>query len=427
MRRRLAILLTPILVLALVIVGATHAASAATCPTPVGTANLPPEDPEPTVPIWCTTTPTLPQFTGAQDGFGGWIDQFDNTVSGLSPAHLNDGEIGYRAFEGIGGGGTTQSAHWEANGYFVADLNASAPVNGDDLSPNLAFHFQNRKLVIEGDVAVEAGFGTNGDLAWPEMAWSTLPVPHLGDANGVNDVLYLYGYFPGGTTAGCRLQGSRGLTCAEQADHVLSSTTHDQPPCFSDPPSRLFEISWFQQCGSTHSGLSVLAGAPSNAWRQCPVGTVDPCLDRFRLEWSQNGLVAYVNGIKFGEDSGWPAAQQFPEAIVNGSVPVYAHFGDFSDSIGNVYRFHWARIAVNPHNPDGSAMGPSASPTFGQVPPTPTPSPSSTPTATPTVTPRPTPSMTPTATPIPSPTVTPCSHPTPHAHPPKKPCKGTTG
>jgi hypothetical protein len=29
-----------------------------------------------------------------------------------------------------------------------------------------------------------------------------------------------------------------------------------------------------------------------------------------------------------------------------------------------VYRFHWERLAVNPHNPDGSLMGPSPSPTY---------------------------------------------------------------
>jgi hypothetical protein len=149
------------------------------------------------------------------------------------------------------------------------------------------------------------------------------------------------------------------------------------------------ELSGHQACGSVHSGFAVDFGAPSNAWRVCAAGTVDPCLDRFRLEWSKTGLVAYVNGIKFAEDSGWPAQAQLPDAVVNGSTPIYAHFadwGDFSDS--NVYRFHWGRIAANPHNADGSLMAPSASPTFGSQP---SPTPSPTPSASPTPTPAPTP------------------------------------
>jgi Fibronectin type III domain len=76
-------------------------------------------------------------------------------------------------------------------------------------------------------------------------------------------------------------------------------------------------------------------------------------------------MTLYVNGIKFGEDSGWPAYAQLPDAVVNGSTPIYAHFGEFGDfTDSNVYRFHWGRVAVNPHNSDGTPAGLSASPSF---------------------------------------------------------------
>lgn len=351
---------------------------------PLGTITTQPNDPEPTIPIWCLDSNSLvtPQATGALDGFGGWIDKFNNTISGAQPAHLNDGEIGYHTYENITG--SNQSQHWEANGYFVADMTKGGSENGTDLSPIQSFSFQNGKLILEADVAAsEPGFSdsNNGDVVWPEIDWSTIPTPH---ADSTNDGLYLYGYFRGGYSAGCRLQAHRSLTCSVQADHDLTSTTNDQAPCYSSSPARVMEISGFQSCGSVHAGFSVDFGAAANAWRVCSPGAVDACLDRFRLEWSQNGLVAYLNGIKFAEDSNWPAQALFPDTIVNGSTPIYAHFGEFGDfSSSDVYRFHWGRVAVNPHNPDGTIAGPSASPTFGSVIPTPTPSPTPTPAPTP--------------------------------------------
>lgn len=392
-------------------------AAAYTCGTaPVGLANLPPDDPEPTGPIWCTPPSATPQPTGAPDGFGGWIDQFNNTIVGTAPAHLNDGEAGYHTFEGIAaGGGTSRSQHWEANGYFQVDMDKGALDDGTSLSPARSFTFQNGKLVLEGDVAASVpGFSdsSGGDIVWPEVVWSTGCAPVGFSLTGcphgasLTDNLYLYGYFGGQTTAGCRLQAKRSLTCAVEADHTLSSVTGDQPPCWSVSPSRVMELSGFQYCGSTHSGFAVDFGSPSNAWRVCPAGTVDPCLDRFRFEWSQTGVVAYVNGIRFAEDSGWPVGSQLPAAIASGSVPVYAHFGEFGDfTDSNVYRFHWARIAVNPHNADGSPMAPSASATFGQVaaPPTATPVATSTPASTQTALPT----STATFTPIPAASSTP--------------------
>lgn len=362
---------------------------------PIGTNTV---EAEPAIPIWCVSGLVQPQQTGGPDNFGGWIDSFQNTIPGSTPAHLNTGEIGYQTFENISaGGGSTLSQHWEANGYFLADLRKGATDNGTDLSPAEAFSFQGGKLVLEGDVsAAYPGFADSngGDIVWPEIDWSTLPAPNT---DQLNDNLYLYGYFAGGWAGGCRLQGARSLTCSVQADHNLTSVTGDQAPCFSQTPARLMELSGFQQCGSTHSGFSVDFGAPSSAWRVCSFGNVDSCMDRFRFEWSKTGFQAWINGIKFAEDSGWPAQAQLPDSVVNGSTPIYAHFGEFGDfSDGKVYRFHWQRIAVNPHGPDGIPSAPSATCQFlgncaGLPAPSPTPSASPTPVPSPTPTPAPTP------------------------------------
>lgn len=384
-----------IAVLAVLAVGATATpaalltASAASCPVPIGVANTA-ADPEPTAPLWCVSDLDAAPTTGAQDDFGGWIDPFGETLS--APAHLNDGEAGYHVTD-VAAGGRGQAQHGiTQGGYFVGDLAKLTSDQGTDLSPAMPFHFQGGKLVIEADVAAGSfGFADSngGDVAWPEIDWSTSPTPSV---NGAPETLYGYGYFAGATSAGCRLQARHALTCAVEVDHPLSGINQDQAPCFPAAPSRVMELSGFEACGATHSGFSEDFGAPGGVFRSCPQNTVDPCLDRFRLEWSQAGFVAYVNGVKFAVDSGWDATHQLPAAVVNGSTPVYAHFFDFSDfADSSVIRVHWQRLAVNPHDAAGNPLPPSASPTFGQTPPSPTPTPSPSPTGTPTPTPAPTP------------------------------------
>lgn len=382
---------------------------AAGCSTPIGTANTA-TDPEPTVPIFCVNGLVNPQQTGSTDGFGGWIDQFNNTISGNQPAHLNDGEIGYHTVSIANGGGSSVSQHWEANGYFVGDVTKSTADQGIDLSPMQSTTFQNSKLVLEADVSAgQPGFKdvNGGDIFWPEVDWSTSPTP---TETAAPETLYGYGYFANNWSGGCRLQARHALTCAledSQADRPLAGETQDKAPCFPAGSNRVMELSGFEACGSTHSGFSEDFGAPTGAFRSCSDGAVDPCMDRFRFEWSQAGLVVYINGIKFAEDSGWDANHQIPAAIVNGSTPVWAHFFDFGDSNdGNVYRVHWSRVAVNPHNPDGSPMAPSASCQFlnNCSNPSPSPSPNPSPTPSPTPSPSPSPSTSPTPTPSASPT-----------------------
>jgi len=109
------------------------------------------------------------------------------------------------------------------------------------------------------------------------------------------------------------------------------------------------ELSFFQDCGSQHSG-GFPSGAAGEAWRQCvPDGFDMDCRDRFRLEVTQDSLTLYVNGVKYFEDANWPAAHQLPDSFVNGDVYVYQ--SNWQVRAGNrAYRYHWDHFAVNPSN-----------------------------------------------------------------------------
>jgi hypothetical protein len=362
--KRAAAILVTLLIPAVGMVVVLTSAQAYTCSTvPIGQAN-PSAEPEPMQPIWCAGGLATEPTTRTLDSFGGWTDTFQTNVQ---MGHLNNGDMGYRVFNSLTSGGTTdpgqvQSLHFVNNNHWMVDMSHNN--GGAAISPAQSFRFQNGKLVIEGDVAagIPGYFDSGGDIVWPEIMWSTAPAP----TGHVVDGLYLYGQFGGAWASGCRLNGERNMICSLESSATLSSTTNDTFPCFSVDPSRVFEISGFEQCGSTHYGGAVDFGAPKTAFRACLNNQMDMfCRDRFRLEWTQSGFTAYVNGILFFQDSGWPGYAQIPTSIVNGSTPIYAYFGewgDFSDS--NVYRFHWGRIAVNPHDSSGNLLGPSASPSY---------------------------------------------------------------
>jgi hypothetical protein len=121
------------------------------------------------------------------------------------------------------------------------------------------------------------------------------------------------------------------------------------------------EISFFEQCGSVHSG-----GVSEQHARECSSVAQQPdmmCRDRFRMELTASGLKYYVNGFLYFEDSNWPVSRQISASALAGDWYVYA--SDWQDFHPNpAYRFHWDHFAVNPHNPDGSFTAPSAAPSF---------------------------------------------------------------
>jgi hypothetical protein len=313
-------------------------------------------------PIWCfTLVPQGPptRVTGAND----WIDTFEGVTQ---MGQFKDGDLDYRVFDSVQNGGSARTLHFTNNNHWMDD-NAGGFLGGTMIRPNRSFRFENGKLVVEADVAagisgyMDAG---GGDVAWPEIDISTGPTPNNG---GTTDGLYAYGRFPGFDTFGCRIHAGQKFTCSYEAERGGANGL-DTSPCFEFAPDRLVEISGFENCGKVHFGGDPGFGAPGQYFRTCSSPSQIPdmmCRDRFRLELSQNGLVAYVNGQRYFEDSGWPARNQLPAAMVNGSTPVYVYLSDWEDTPNQpAYRFHWQRFAVNPHNANGTIVAPSAAPSF---------------------------------------------------------------
>lgn len=373
-------------------------------------------------PIWCQNLGKTATDTHTEPTANSWLDEFNHGASfssfGTTPSTFTSGltqgvasiDGGYRIFNSIDSSGFDQhkrrTQRWRHANHWMTDMTGGF-LGGTTMRPDKSFKFENGKLIVESDFAAgilcyENGCKADGGgIAWGELVISQAPQP----TGSVVDSLYSYGYFGGNWTIGCRLHPG-GPICAVQTPNGLlpGMPGTDTYPCFSASPNRSIEMSWFQQCGTTHDGgLRAAGGNYAKYFRQC--GAVDPdtnCRDRFRMEVSKNGLVLYVNGFKYFEDSGWPSLYQLPDSAVNGDW--YAYFADWTDNPEpNVtYRFHWDRIAVNP------STGPSAPADFcpdkpGSICPpgsstsTPitTPSPSKTPLPTPSPTSTPTVSSTP--------------------------------
>jgi hypothetical protein len=350
---------------------------------------------DPLMPAYCVPPPAAQpatRLTGAND----WVDDFG--VQGMSS--LNDGNMGYRVFDTLAG--TKITKHLVVGDHWIDDNDVQFG-GGAMLSPNRTFVGENGKLVVEGDAA--AGKQVYNGNQWVEFVISTSVRPDINPPDPPEQI-YAYGRFKGFPTFGCRFQDSGENTCAGFTGSTLPfPATADKPPCFSLDPDRLWELSFFQNCGDNFGGVH-FGGFPDPArsvYRSCaPTQDYDFCLDRFRIELTRSSLVIYVNGIRYFEDSGWDALHQLPAALFNG--PVYVYFADWSSTAPNpVYRFHWERLAINPHQANGSFAAPSASASYCPSQPQFTcqsgsPAPTSTPTPPTNRTPTPTPTS-PVATP----------------------------
>jgi hypothetical protein len=374
-------------------------AQSGNCPLPIGQpANA--DSGDPLVPVYCL--PDAPvhaptRVTGAND----WVDDFG--VDGM--ARLNDGDMGYRVFDAQGG--IAVSKHLIVGDHWIDD-NQLRYNGGAMMRPDRTFDFENGKLIIEGDAS--AGKQVYGGDQWIEFTVTTAPSPDRYTADAPEQG-YAYGRFHGFPTFGCRFQNGGENTCSGflgnstanyPANNLPFQPTGDRPPCFSLASDRLWELSYFQSCGSNFDGVHFggFSDPAHSVWRSCaPTQDYDPCLDRFRIELSKTGMVLYVNGIRYFEDSGWDAQHALPDSLVN--APVYVYYDDWGQGGGpGAVRFHWERLAVNAHGANGQFLPPSASPSFGsQLAPTPTAAPTRTATATPTRTPVPSATATPTPPP----------------------------
>ncbi len=275
----------------------------------------------PATPMFCTDlVPAPPTFV---EGENSWVDDFDH---GASMAELGEG---YVAFEGLQQ--VNRSATFRHKDHWMVDVNGPDEDGGGNnggsmIRPDRSFQFVDGKLVVEADVA--AGIVDYRGQVWPELVVTTSPEPAR--AEPYPDVLYAYGKFPDAETVGIRLQ-SDGTTIAA---------------LFGPDNNRTFELSYFQS-----EGARVFGGHPSSvsgAHRFCGATNPDTdCRDRFRWELTKDTQTLYINGVKYMQHAGLPAAKQLPEALVNGDVYVYfASWIHHTDA--ETVRFHWDRVAVNP-------------------------------------------------------------------------------
>ena len=294
---------------------------------------------EPLGSIWCFALTDPPART-AVIGANSWVDDF--TTDSLMHS-FEDRDLGYRVFDDAGQApGTSQ--HWINQNHWMVDMKEGF-TGGASIRPDRSFRFENGKIVVEGDFA--ASIPEYARDTWGEITITSAPAP----TGEIADKSYAYGQFGGHWAVGCRLTGDRRPVCAVEGPEPNSPPSRGG--CFAIPGKyRVLEISWFQNCGS-----STMGGHPSTspAWRRCVNDGPDMlCRDRFRMEVTKNSLTLYVNGVKYFEDAGWPAAHQLPDSFINGDVYVYQ--SNWQNRAGSrAYRYHWDHFAVNPpHGPEPS-------------------------------------------------------------------------
>jgi hypothetical protein len=324
---------------------------------PIGQAN-PSAEAEPMGPNWCFPLVQMPTTRVA--GANSWLDDF---ATNEAMGHLNNGEMGYRVYDQVSG---SKSQVFVNNNHWMPDVLVGKYGNVSSMiRPDTAFKFENGTLIVETDVA--AGIPEYSNGVWPEIDISTSPNPTYARRNAA----YGYDMFTGSWVLGCRLQGGdRFITC---------SMFNPQSQSDADA-GRLWEINWFRPA----PGGAVNGGGPfdkrtcngqgqcttlKNVFRLCQHNQMDMfCRDRFRLELTQHTLTVYVNGFEYMQAT-LPGNAAIPDAMLHGDN--YAYFTSFVSFVnnetlhgGDVVRFHWGRVAVNPTDGQGHSLPLSAAPSF---------------------------------------------------------------
>ncbi len=314
--------------------------SAPDCPlgqrVPLGQAN-PTTQAEPMGAVWCFDQGPAPEPTRVQ-GDNSWIDDF---TYGGDLRRFEDGDLGYRIYNQAGENPPEQATHWLNHNHWMVD-STGAFSGGSSMRPDQAFRFEDGKLVVEADVAA----------AVPEFDpshWVEITITDAAEPTSIVDGLYAYGQFGDDHSIGCRLQPSSVPVCAQYGS-VGSSPS---PGC-SQNGERILEISFFQQCGETTGGgewakdPTYPDATAADFMRACEPNQTDLyCRDRFRMEVSGDSLSLFVNGFKMFESKDWPEDKQLPSRFLDGDV--YVYFSSWSwRSEGELVRFHWDRLAVNP-------------------------------------------------------------------------------
>jgi hypothetical protein len=401
---------------------------------------------EPEFSIWCYQQPSpLPptRSSGAND----WVDTFDN--NGNSITQFNDHDMGYRVFDVFYGppgsfatGYFVNVNHWMLD---LVDVSTNRLSGGVLISPDKSFSFENGKVVIEADAAAGSD-GMGGANRFYEI--DVTPARTTGQF-GV-DSLYGYGSFGGTGAVGCRLErndSGGNFVCAmyDNSNRVTGGECPNDGRVCSDNGGRPGRVWETQGVGTPRTARSVQGGYAQypipgtnmqlrDVWRQCADNELDlHCRDRFRMEITKDSIHLFVNGYQAMQIDGLYA--QNPATGADNRIPdfwfqqgVRPYFTSWINGGQHTpARWHWDRVAVNPHDGSGNFAAPSASPSFclgqpnntcpdpgpGGPPATNTPTPTSRPaTNTATATSQP-------ATRTPTPTAVPATRtPTPTAVPP---------
>jgi hypothetical protein len=152
-------------------------------------------------------------------------------------------------------------------------------------------------------------------------------------------------------------------------------------PCATDGrPGRVWET---QGIGTARTAATIEGGYPgyhipgtaltsNDVFRLCNPNQGDMfCRDRFRFEFTKTSLTIFVNGFQWYKIEGLYAVN--PETGADNRIPdswlgaggVHVYFTSWINS-GQHYpvRYHWGRVAVNPHDGAGNPLPPSVAPTF---------------------------------------------------------------
>ncbi len=386
---------------------------------PMGQSSLATGDPQQS--LWC-----YPLSVGPTTRVSGQNDWLDNFQSGAGLQRFDNGDLNYGVygFNSVDQGQpriVTRSA--TTGDYFAVDMADVSPYRlsgGVMTSPQRSFTFEgsgaSRRLVVEADFTA-GNFNVGGADVFYEMDISPAPAP-----TGIQvDSLYGYGAFGGAGAVGCRFQGESGV--GETVCSFYNNSTRDaggadvtcatQPNCPGNGlPGRIWET---QGAGGPVATVNQVYNT-SGFWRQCQANADDAqCFDRFRMELGKDFLLVYVNGALQREIRGMTTGRSGQDARIPDSwlspTGVHVYYTDWINGGQHATnRFFWDRLAVNPHNPDGSPMARSVADSFcpllplltcidGAPLPTSTPGPAVTATATRTALPAtPVPTNTPPAT-----------------------------
>lgn len=315
-------------------VGSGAAECAPTAAPPLGA--LPPN-----VPAWCYGHATAAD-TAVRAG-NTWTDGFQ---SGAVHARL---PASYRVFEGARRVATTanttlyRTEHFAHNGHWMVDIAGrgapmgiyegsaadffTGPNNGGGLMrPDAGFRFEDGRLVIEFEAS--AGMTAYGDRVWPEVVVTTAPAPAKRETNG----WYAAGLFGGSPAIGCAFPSDRLSECrVYDAERITANLN----------------------AHASAGAAMAFGGAPTTdamkqAWRLC--GPTDPdaaCRDRFKVVLERDAVTIFVNGVRYMDFRGLPAASQLPADLL--TSPVYVYFASWAYLVQpTIARVHWAGIAINP-------------------------------------------------------------------------------